>query len=503
MPLKGGISAGAKQPKQSGKGQPFLKKSPSFGLDSTTKKTLSPLPLKAPKGDSDIKKKLTLPPLAKTSLGDVVAKKGFPPLPTPQKGAAPIPMKGPITKAAPSFSMEKKTLPPLPLKGKGDDAGMKKGMGLPPLANKSFGDGAAGGGMKKGFPSAPLTMKGPMSKASDDEASDESESSAPKGLPLKGGVGMSMGEKQAGLPGKGMPFMKKAPGFSMEKKTLPPLSLKGKGDDAGTKKEMGLPPLAKKSFGDGASAGGMKKGFPSAPMPMKGPMSKASDKAPDDLSVPKGLPTSDVSKDLPLKGGISDTITESEVKAAKTKSNAVVLSPATPLISDGMTAEEAERIRLSRLQAEGEIFPKTVGTASKPVDEIVQPEDTLTAITEGMTAEEAERARIARDTTTIDLAALQSRIQQLEDPKPSATPRRTINSKSVESADLALLKKTTALLETKIDSALSHIDKLESKIEGLDEENLQLRRDNTELREELDDLKRTVALIDCLSEVGQ
>eukprot|EP00984_Skeletonema_dohrnii_P025334 scaffold14455_cov96-Skeletonema_dohrnii-CCMP3373.AAC.7 len=631
MPLKGGISAGAKQPKQPGKGLPFLKKSPSFGLDSTAKTTLPPLPLKEPKGDSDMKKGLSFPPLAKTSLGDAVTKKGFPPLPTLQKDASTIPMKGPIPKAAPSFSMEKKSLPPLPLKGKGNDAGMKKGMGLPPLAKKSFGDGAAaaapgmkkgfpsapltikgpmskashdeggadessapkghplkGGvgmsmgekqaglpgkgmpfmkkapsfsmenktlpplplkgkgddagmkkgmglpplakksfgdgaaaaaapGMKKGFPSAPMPMKGPMSKASDDEASGESESSAPKGHPLKGGVGMSMGEKQAGLPGKGMPFMKKAPGFSMENKTLPPLPLKGKGDDAGMKKGMGLPPLAKKSFGDGAAAGapgapGMKKGFPSAPLTMKGPMSKASDEASDDPSAPKGLPTSDVSKDLPRKGGISDTITESEVKAAKTKSNAVVFSPATPLISDGMTAEEAERIRLSRLQAEGE-------TASKPVDEIVQPEDmpttskpldettsikdTPTQITEGMTAEEAERARIARDTTTIDLAALQSRIQQLEDPKPTATPRPTINSKSVESADLALLKKTTALLVTKIDSALSHIDKLESKIEGLDEENLQLRRDNTELREELDDLKRTVALIDCLSEVGQ
>jgi len=366
-----------------------------------------------------------------------------------------LPGKGmPFMKKAPSFSMEKKTLPRLPLKGKGDDAGMKKGMGLPPLAKKSFGDGAAAAGMKKGFPSAPMPMKGPMSKASDDESGAD-ESSAPKGLPLKGGMGMSMGEKQAGLPGKGMPFMKKAPSFSMEKKTLPRLPLKGKGDDAGMKKGMGLPPLAKKSFGDGAAAGAG----------MKSP--------------------------------------ESEVKAAKTKLNAVVLSPATPLISDGMTAEEAERIRLSRLQAEGETAPKPVDTASKPVDEIVQPEDTPTAITEGMTAEEAERARIARDTTTIDLAALQSRIQQLEDPKPTATPRRTINSKSVEAADLALLKKTTALLGTKIDSALSHIDKLESKIERLDEENLQLRRDNTELREELDDLKRTVALIDCLSEVGQ
>eukprot|EP00984_Skeletonema_dohrnii_P032380 scaffold26473_cov138-Skeletonema_dohrnii-CCMP3373.AAC.1 len=70
-------------------------------------------------------------------------------------------------------------------------------MGLPPLAKKSFGDvAAAPGGMKKGFPSAPMPMKGPMSKASDDEASDES--SAPKGLPLKGGMGMSMGEKQSG-----------------------------------------------------------------------------------------------------------------------------------------------------------------------------------------------------------------------------------------------------------------------------------------------------------------
>eukprot|EP00985_Skeletonema_marinoi_P012603 scaffold6102_cov117-Skeletonema_marinoi.AAC.3 len=62
---------------------------------------------------------------------------------------------------------------------------------MPFFAKKSLGDNAAdAGGMKKGFPSAPMPMKGPMSKASDnDEASDESESSAPKGLPLKGGMG--------------------------------------------------------------------------------------------------------------------------------------------------------------------------------------------------------------------------------------------------------------------------------------------------------------------------
>ena len=65
------------------------------------------------------------------------------------------------------------------------------------------------------------------------------------------------------------------------------------------------------------------------------------------------------------------------------------------------------------------------------------------------------------------------------------------------------MKENTALLETKLGSVLSHIDKLESKVEALDKQNLQLRRNNEELREELDELKRTVALMDCLGEVGQ
>ncbi len=75
---------------------------------------------------------------------------------------------------------------------------------MPPLAKKSFGDGATPPTIKKAFPSAPLKMKGPMSKAS---AEDEVSADVSKGLPLNGG--MSMGEEQAGLPGKGMQFMKK------------------------------------------------------------------------------------------------------------------------------------------------------------------------------------------------------------------------------------------------------------------------------------------------------
>jgi hypothetical protein len=230
-----------------------------------------------------------------------------------------------FTKKAPFFSMEKKlstpvdpttfkkkTLPPLSLKSPGDGGITKKGLGLPPLPKKGLGGAFA----KKGFPSSPmtlkggatpLTMKGPMFKASTGDEGDSSTFSLNKSLPLKGGI--SMGEKQAaGLPGKGLPFMKKAPSFSMEKKTLPPLPLKGPGVGVGLKKGLGLPPLAKTSFGDGGAA--VKKGFPAAPLPMKGamPLKGGLDGAvgdddgasTPDQGVEKDLPP----KGLPLKGGI-------------------------------------------------------------------------------------------------------------------------------------------------------------------------------------------------------
>ncbi|KAL7495033.1 hypothetical protein ACHAWT_006510 [Skeletonema menzelii] len=391
MPLKGGISTGAKESKQSGKGLPFLKKSPSIVLDSTVKSPLPPLPLKEVKSGS------SLPPLAKATLGDAVTKKGFPPPKMLQKVAAPLPMKGPVTEAAPNFS-EKKTLQPLSLKGKGDDAGLKKGLPLPPLAKKSFGgDGASA--MKKGFPSTPLPLKGAASPPVDDPLS-KSENEPPTSDVNEG------------------------------------LSLNGEKSDS----------------------------------------SKSNDKT---------------TKPTPKESVISEV-----------RSKATDLTPATPLISSGMTADEAERIRMNRLLTEE-------GRASKSLDdynETALPQDTtLTAITEGMTAEEAERARMARDTTTIDLAALQSRIRQLNDTAPTTEPRPTQNSKSTdkEEAELKQLKETAALLKTKLDGILRHIDNLESKLEVLDQQNLQLRRDNEELREELDELKRTVALMDCLNGVGQ
>ena len=87
---------------------------------------------------------------------------------------------------------------------------MKKSLGMPPpLVKKSFGDSAKMG-VKKNFPAAPLTTKGPMSKSSDENFGDDaSDVSVPKSLPVKGGI--SKGEKQSSLPGKGMPFMKNAP----------------------------------------------------------------------------------------------------------------------------------------------------------------------------------------------------------------------------------------------------------------------------------------------------
>ncbi len=481
---------------------------------------------KEEKAESGLKKKPSLPHFATKSTDTT------PPAPTMKKGfpSPPLKMKGPMSKASDdkasaddssvskglslkggmsmgekragptgkgmpfmkksgSFSMEKKSLTPLPMKGKGDDGGLKKGMGMPPLAKKSFGDGAtAPPMMKKGFPSAPLKMKGPMSKASDDNDDEASadDSTVSKGLPMKGG--MSMVKQQAGLPGKGMPFMKKSGSFSMEKKSLPPLPLKGKGDDGGLKKGMGMPPLAKKSFGDGATATApvMKEGFSSALLKVKEGFPSSS-LTPKSVTKKGQLSKSEKSlfaSDLSLKSKSSD---DGKLDLKSTKASPEKLD------KEGMTADEAEKIRKNRLLTEEE-------RSSKVLDEFIQP-DTSTAITEGMTAEEAERARLARDTTTIDLAVLQSRIRQL-DPASTATPRPTQKSTSTEKTELKQLKATTARMETEVESVLSQIDNLESKIEVLDKENLQLRRDNIELREELDDLKRSVALLDALSQVG-
>ena len=137
-------------------------------------------------------------------------------------------------------------------------------------------ENSAKGGVKKSLPASPLTMKGPMSKSSDEGVDDDSDPSSsdvsvPKSLPMKGGI--SKGEKQSTLPGKGMPFMKKAPSFSMDKKTLPPLPLKGKGEvgGIGMKKSLGMPPpLAKNTSFDDRSSDGVKKSFPASPLTMKG-----------------------------------------------------------------------------------------------------------------------------------------------------------------------------------------------------------------------------------------
>jgi amino-acid N-acetyltransferase len=318
LPLKGGISTGVKQPEQAIKSMPFMKKAPSFSM-SMEKKSMPPLSMKGPWDGAT--KGLGLPPLVKKGFGDgAVGKTGFPSPPMPLKGAvgptsevsdggesvadddndsrAPgpgLPLKGgistgvkqpeqaiksmPFMKKAPSFSMsmEKKSMPPLSMKGPVD--GATKGLGLPPLVKKGFGDGAVG---KTGFPSPPMPLKGavgPISEVSDggeSVADDDNDSRAPgPGLPLKGGI--STGVKQPEQTIKSMPFMKKAPSFSMsmEKKSMPPLSMKGPWD--GATKGLGLPPLAKKGFGDGAVG---KTGFPSPPMPLKGavgPTSEVSD----------------------------------------------------------------------------------------------------------------------------------------------------------------------------------------------------------------------------------
>jgi hypothetical protein len=133
-------------------------------------------------------------------------------------------------------------------------------------------------------------------------------------------------------------------------------------------------------------------------LPLTGTTSTASD-------------TLNVSKDTPLKGEISSGVKQQpdkvDLKAtarpgktddSESKLNAVDLPPVTELMSDGITAEEAERIRMRRLQTEEEraLNPIYEPVQTNAIDETVRLEDTRIAITEGMTAEEAERARMAR-----------------------------------------------------------------------------------------------------------
>eukprot|EP00984_Skeletonema_dohrnii_P038476 scaffold41743_cov133-Skeletonema_dohrnii-CCMP3373.AAC.1 len=106
------------------------------------------------------------------------------------------------------------------------------------------------------------------------------------------------------------------------------------------------------------------------------------------LSTP---PKTDKTNAVEAKKAASEG-TPDKTNTAGDKSNTAAPPPATKLISDGVTAEEAEKIRMSRFKTSEE----DGGEASKPLDKSDSKMDTPTQITEDMTAEEAERARKAR-----------------------------------------------------------------------------------------------------------
>ena len=151
------------------------------------------------------------------------------------------------------------------------------------------------------------------------------------------------------------------------------------------------------------------------------------------------------------------------------------------LISDGMTAEEAESIRLSRLQS------SIANVTSGPVDEKIQPEVNTTAITEGMTAEEAEQARLNRFNSIAADSIRQDGKKEEKASSPKAPPQAP--SQPIETTESRQLREKIALLETKFESAVNRMKILESRIEGLDREKLLLRQDNVDLRKDLDEMK--------------